>query len=785
MALTMPLQAKCKRESESKTMKNPMPRLIDDRRRSWCIIGVIVLAAVVVLSLLSCNAYMRPYRKRHAQIAQEMREYAVFLKTFSEELSVGDGGALAVAQDSLRRALLLGRAHAEPEPLEIDATLYVPEDRQKAVQLAEAWSEAGNAWRRAFLDYASATNRALRVAAEINRLKDAGNRDKAPDDAMSDLGQCQDELGVLYVLARPRAGEITSAFERSHHAYAAALDARSKYSNWVAEGKVRSEEANAAVAAVEAAMAAMTASRDRMESLKRDAGLLRIDREGARISSLIGDCEAGIAALESAEVRLRDAVKAVAGERRGIFDNARLQCEDIAGKALAFDKAHGPLLRADISAKIKAAMEATNALKKAFADDEAVLRRQVGELESKLSRSKALREETARAVARLRGVIESGAPVDDGARIAALPATIGDLCGEILSDAKSLDNRRLRKSVEEIVAGAIGNLSEIEFARPDVPALLKDLRGMVADARGDIVQIRSRLIELRQTLLGGDGVAKTELDLAASNCEKSISDVDAEMRSIETATAADGRQFSMLKVRFDTAMTALGKVSGAVDALNASINAAIKNGRFSKIIWDKGAIGRDPSQSSSKRFEVLTGETLVASGEAHGPSYEWEFALDFDGEKNHSIEIRAAPTENRIYNLNVNMPDNPFKGNDRGNELKPRKGGYVIAEYSLTAADSRNLRWTSVEPYVVPNKYKVKVKKNGGDAVINATAKFPKGRTIFRLRLDLSIDMTGWEDKDKSRVNGVNLSAGWHPEGMSLAVFVDGIQVRDFVHRRP
>ncbi|MBR3085444.1 MAG: hypothetical protein IKH04_03480, partial [Kiritimatiellae bacterium] len=147
----------------------------------------------------------------------------------------------------------------------------------------------------------------------------------------------------------------------------------------------------------------------------------------------------------------------------------------------------------------------------------------------------------------------------------------------------------------------------------------------------------------------------------------------------------------------------------------------------------------------------------------------FEFGIDIPVSGEHMVEIRAKPTVKSVYNLNNAMPNIAFRGGGKG---KRADGGWIMMETSLSSGDRL---WSDI--YYVPNKERSKGR--GGDTLLTVGGTFAEGRAMFRLKVDLSVDMSMIRAADMIP----DISNGWNLGGMAICIFLDGTPIANFWHR--
>jgi hypothetical protein len=726
---------------------------------------IVKLIACAITLLLAYGIYMRPFGRRHAEIDAMLHKCETCMAGLNE---LGGNGAEKRLEDALAR--LPGVSPDKPdggavEPLGLDPSLYVAEDRPKAIELNDSYKNATDEWNGARNDFKAASTRAAAQASDIRELlKDSGYKDISK--AMSETERSLDELNALHALKRPKAEPTSAAVKRFEEVSARADNARAAFSNWMAKADAAVTGAKAAADAFGAASARLESANGRLAAIREEANALRIDRNVPWLSEIRTGITNGITAVESAEDLLKKAMDENPKERARLFDKARGYCREVAGKAAALDNEHGALLPREA---VESARKAPNELDGIAKGEESAWENRRRAASALLGRAKAFRDEGAIAIKTLDSLIKEGMGQPDSAHISRLPQKAEDIEKELSAAAASMSTAKLEKRLVQVVSKARKDFEAIEAAKPDIPACRGEIREGAKACMASLKAVGESLGGLKKTVEDGGGVAKAAIQEAVAECARQFDSAEADLRALEGATPANGRDVIKLRGNLDGARNSMDSLRKRVTELDAEIKKAIGEGRFSPASWKEGALAGKPNDALRSKA-VLRGDVLCAPGGEASQAYQWEFGLDIDEPGSHKVEVRVSPSaRNGVCNLNTAMPIRTFKGGEHG---KRSKGGWIKADCILT---SGNVRRTN--SFFMPNKDPMTPREA---VMLEANWQLPKGRASFLLGLNLSVDMRQIEEKDRAKLT--DIYKGWNPGGIEIRIFVDGEQVRQFWH---
>lgn len=735
------------------------------RRRRFRMAIRVALLIASALTLFAYNAWKRPFIVRHAEIDAMLHKCETCMAGLNE---LGGNGAEKRLKDALAR--LPGVSPDKPdggavEPLGLDPSLYVAEDRPKAIELNDSYKNATDEWNRARNDFKAASTRAAAQASDIRELlKDSGYKDISK--AMSETERSLDELNALHALKRPKAEPTSSAVKRFEEVSARADKARAAFSNWMAKADAAVTGAKTAADAFGAALARLESANGRLAAIREEANALRIDRNVPWLSEIRTGITNGITAVESAEDLLRKAMDENPKERARLFDKARGYCREVAGKAAALDNEHGALLPREA---VESARKAPNELDGIAKEEESAWENRRRAASALLGRAKAFQEEGAMAIKTLDSLIKEGTGQPDSAHISRLPQKAEGIEKELSAAAETLSTAELEKRLVLVVSKARKDFEAIEAAKPDIPACRGEIREGAKACMASLKAVGESLGGLKKTVEDGGGVAKAAIQEAVAECARQFDSAEADLRALEGATPANGRDVIKLRGNLDGARNSMDSLRKRVTELDAEIEKAIGEGRFSPASWKEGALAGKPNDALRSKA-VLRGDVLCAPGGEASQAYQWEFGLDIDEPGSHKVEVRVSPSaRNGVCNLNTAMPIRTFKGGEHG---KRSKGGWIKADCILT---SGNVRRTN--SFFMPNKDPMTPREA---VMLEANWQLPKGRASFLLGLNLSVDMRQIEEKDRAKLT--DIYKGWNPGGIEIRIFVDGEQVRQFWH---
>lgn len=432
-------------------------------------------------------------------------------------------------------------------------------------------------------------------------------------------------------------------------------------------------------------------------------------------------------------------------------------------KAMDMETEHGSFLPADALQKVKSG---SNSLEAAIVSDEAGWKKFEAGIIELLGRSNVMREEARNAVRQLDAVINGGTRLPDVTHMAGLPGSMAAFCAELSKVSFSAKNNGTKRCVNEVVSNARSALGDVEAGKPNVQAEQASIRSNAKSLIGKIESAKGKISQLKLVVADGKGTAKAELESRLERCVAPATTIS-ELRLLEKASAMNGKDIIKLRNRLDDARKGTGDFVNQVAMNETEIQNAVKGGRFSQLVWAEGAIGWPTSYELNK--SVFTGGTLVPHGGPTHNSYVFEFGIDIPVSGEHMVEIRAKPTVKSVYNLNNAMPNIAFRGGGKG---KRADGGWIMMETSLSSGDRL---WSDI--YYVPNKERSKGR--GGDTLLTVGGTFAEGRAMFRLKVDLSVDMSMIRAADSIP----DISNGWNLGGMAICIFLDGTPIANFWHR--
>lgn len=743
--------------------KSSMPRLVDDRRRNILKGTGIVAALMASLALVGYDAWMRPYRSRRVGLAETIRDGEAFLAKMREEMAGGDvGGRLSEVAKRLEHV----QSHV-PNPdsvasLEIDPSLFVEEDRPQATQIAASYSETRASAKSSAKDCKVLAGKAAVLLDKIRKTEKASDA-KGAKEAHSNLKQCIVEMELLARQSRPGVKETAQAKHRFDVAYGSAVNARASLATWMEKAKSTEKEAETIIMAVGEAAKRYDTATKRISDFSAEIVKLRIDNGGTRLAYLREEIKKGLSTLEKAEQDLQRAKADAEKERAVIFQKARSECHTMQEKAKDMEIEHGSFLPADALQKVK---NGSNSLEAAIASDVAGWKRFEAEIIELLGRSNVLREEAGNAVRQLDAVIIGGTRLPDVTHMTGMPGSMAAFCAELSKVSFSAKNSETKRCINEVVSNARSALGDVEARKPNVQAEQASIRSNAKALMGKIESAKGKISRLKAAVADGKGTAKVELESRLERCVAPTATIS-EVRLLENASAMNGMDVIKLRNRLDAARKGTEDFVNQVAALENEIQNAIKGGRFSQLVWVEGAIGWPKSHDFNK--SVLTGGTLIPHGGPTHNSYVFEFGIDIPLSGEHEIEIKAEPTaQNEIYNLNTAMPDQVFRGGEKG---KRAAGGWIKMDVSLS---NGNANWR--DTYYIPNKDRL---KGRGDVLLTAKGNFEEGRSMFLLSLNLFVDKSMIKTADRLP----DVSSGWNMGGMAICVFLDGTQIAKFWHR--
>lgn len=258
-------------------MKNAMPRLIDDKRRksSWiCAFVIAVAATAVYFAYYVCMLHYNAQRERLANIINETEAKVGKLRTdvasgaakrLNEFLN-GVGGMEAFRVDS-----------RELQPLDIDPTIFVPEEQGKAEQLRNESVEVALLWEKSTNELSIATNMVEIAIARVRQVL-AETKGESAETAASNLEQCIGELKALKAQPMPSATAIAEAMNRFNRSYSAFARAQITLSEWSDTADAAISNAAKAVDTGKMAAKEVTGHIEKMSSLQNDFKALHVDR---------------------------------------------------------------------------------------------------------------------------------------------------------------------------------------------------------------------------------------------------------------------------------------------------------------------------------------------------------------------------------------------------------------------------------------------------------------------------------------------------------------------------
>lgn len=744
-------------------MKNTMPRLIDDRRRN-ILIGVGMFAVFVAsLALVGYDAWMRPYRARRAELAETIRDGEAFLAKMREDMAGGDvGGSLS----EVAKRLEYVQSHVPNTDrlvsLEIDPSLFVEDDRPQATQIAASYNETRASAKSSAEDCKKLAGKAAVLLDKIRKTENASDA-KGAKEAHSNLKQCIVEMELLERQSRPGVKETAQAKHRFDMAYGAAVNARASLATWREKAKSTGKEAEVIIMAAGEAAKRYDAATKRISDISAEIAKLRIDNGGERLASLREEIRKGLSTLEKAEQDFRRAKADAEKERATVFQKARSECHAMLEKARDLETEHGSFLPADALQKVK---NGSNSLEAAIVSDEAGWKKFGDEITELLGRSNVLRDEAGNAARQLDAVINGGTSLPDVAHMVGLPESMAAFCAELSKVSFSAKNNATKRCINEVVSNARSALGDVEAGKPNVQTELANIKSNAKALMGKIESAKGKISRLKAVVADGKGTAKTELESRLERCAAPTATIS-EVRLLENASAMNGMDVIKLRNRLDSARKGTEDFVNQVAMNETEIQNAVKGGRFSQLVWADGAIGWPTSHELNK--SVFTGGTLVPRGGPTHNSYVFEFGIDIPVSGEHMVEIRAKPTVKSVYNLNNAMPNIAFRGGGKG---KRADGGWIMMETSLSSGDRL---WSDI--YYVPNKERSKGR--GGDTLLTVGGTFAEGRAMFRLKVDLSVDMSMIRAADRIP----DISNGWNLGGMAICIFLDGTQIANFWHR--
>lgn len=748
-------------------MKNSMPRLIYDTRVKWVRCIAAGLAVATVSATVGYNSWMKPYRQRRADIGAVIREGTSFATSMRDDAGIDTERRLETALNNLRELDRKRCQPAEDDTLEIDPSIYIPEDRNRAENLNAEFKSASTLRNLAANEVAAAVQDATALATNIRGLMGGKNR-YAVMNAYSDMSQCLRELTALQKQPRPKAGLVVEATKRYNAVYVKALLVRDNYMEWTANANNAVGNSQKTVAAFAAAMENLQQEQQRIETIRKETESLRIDRNGGRLEMLRREIANAAAELEKCEKELSDAEKTAERMRSELKEKARKHCTEVAERVAVLSDAHGALLPRDAVAAAQKVPETFAALEK---EDDSIWNSRKTTVAKLFDRAKDLRDECARSIKTIGDIVDTGTGFSYSNQISGLPDRARTFEKELSAAASLLSLDELNARLDAIVSQSKKDLASVEAGKPDVPALVKTIREAAKDIRNSLDSAKSRLIKLGSTVERGCGEDRENLRKSVADCSKTLASTQFDLQVIEMSDAANGKEVLELEKRLGTVRGGANNLFAAIDGLDARIKQAIESGRFALISWEPGALGWIPDTSSTRKTVVVE-DVLVAPEGTLYPEYKWEFDLDIVNPGTHTIEVRVSPSaRNGIYNLNTDMPNRTYSVETKRNRAK---GGWIRAECSLS---SGNRKWSDSKP--LANRTRMESTET---VILSANETLAKGRTSFQLDIGLSIDTSLMDEKQRAGLPDV--SKGWRPEGLAVRIYLDGEQVRQFWHRR-
>ncbi len=258
-------------------MKSKMPRLIDDKRRENRCMVAFGIAMAAVVSYFAYGVWMRQFTDRREKLSSVISEGQTEMAKLLAEVDACADRRIQEALNSLGDMGAFRVDGREVRALDLDTTIYVADDQNRAERLKSESAAVAVQWGRATRDLSVATNVAV---AAVDGLRQAlsSSKSEAARIAASNLGQCLGELKVLQAQFRPGAKTTAEAIERFNKSYAYMAKTRVSLAEWSNNAEVAISNAMEAVEAGKTAARNVNGLVEKFSSIENDVKALRVDR---------------------------------------------------------------------------------------------------------------------------------------------------------------------------------------------------------------------------------------------------------------------------------------------------------------------------------------------------------------------------------------------------------------------------------------------------------------------------------------------------------------------------